>query len=36
MRTEDTQKELSEKGTTVLEGVNIAENYLGRLFADAA
>jgi hypothetical protein len=36
MRIVDAQKELSEKRTTVLEGVNIAENYLGRLFADAA
>ena len=32
----DAQKELIEKGTTVLEGVNIDENYVRRFFADAA
>jgi hypothetical protein len=30
------QKELIEKGTAVLEGVNIDENYVRRFFADAA
>ena len=30
------QKELIEKGTTVLEGVGINENYVRRFFADAA
>ena len=30
------QKELIEKGTTVLEGTNIDENYVRRFFADAA
>lgn len=30
------QKELIEKGTTVLEGVNIDENYVRQFFADAA
>jgi hypothetical protein len=30
------QKELIEKGTTVLEGANIDENYVCRFFADAA
>ena len=30
------QKELIEKGTTVLEGVNIDENYVRRFFTDAA
>jgi hypothetical protein len=35
MRIGDAQKELIEKGTTVLEGVNI-ENYVRRFFADAA
>jgi len=32
----DAQKELIEKGTTVLEGVDIDENYVRRFFADAA
>ncbi len=32
----DAQKELIEKGTTVLEGVNIDENYVRRFIADAA
>jgi hypothetical protein len=30
------QKELIEKGTTVLEGANIDENYVRQFFADAA
>jgi hypothetical protein len=30
------QKELIEKGTAVLEGANIDENYVRRFFADAA
>jgi hypothetical protein len=36
MRIGDAQKELIEKGTTVLEGVRIDENYVPRFFADAA
>jgi hypothetical protein len=36
MRIGDAQKELIEEGTTVLEGVNIDENYVRRFFADAA
>jgi len=32
----DAQKELVEKGTTVLEDVNIDENYVRQFFADAA
>jgi hypothetical protein len=36
MRIEDAQKELIEKGTRVLEGVNIDEDRVWRSFADAA
>jgi hypothetical protein len=36
MRIGDARKELIEKGTTVLEGVNIDENYVRRFFDDAA
>ena len=36
MRIGDAQKDLIEKGTTVLEGVNIDENYGRRFFADDA
>jgi hypothetical protein len=32
----DAQKELVEKGTTVLEGVNIDKNYVRQFFAGAA
>ena len=35
MRIGDAQKELIEKGTRVLEGVNIDEDYVRRFFADA-
>jgi hypothetical protein len=36
MRIGNAQKELIEKRMTVLEGVNIDENYVRRFFADAA
>jgi hypothetical protein len=33
---DNAKKELIEKGTTVLEGVDIDENYVRQFFADAA
>jgi hypothetical protein len=36
MEIDDAKKELIEKGTTVLEGVDVDESYVRQFFADAA
>jgi hypothetical protein len=36
MEIDNAKKELIEKGTTVLEGVDVDESYVRRFFADAA